>query len=218
MRIIESEQFGEQAEVAAEVLQEHGQNLEAEQKAVLEIKVRRGRVHKRLEGVLGGRIAVANDTQPHVGGFITTGARKIHIVEKFLDDGSLAEKIIHHEETHREHLSAGITAIDFKKRLRGNAHRVIGDYLQKFGHDIDSIDFIEGFTEASTARKHGKNEQCAYNQKEVPAVEVLEELCRKELGQSVVSAFEAGNSDLIFELLESAAGVLTVKMQLGLAA
>jgi hypothetical protein len=218
MKIIESEKFIEQAEMADKFLRENVENLEADQKAALEVKVHRGRVHKRLESVLGGKIAVANDAQPNVAGFIETDSKKIHIVEESLDDANLAEKVIYHEQTHREHLSAGIKEINFKKGLKDWAYDIISGYLRKFGHDIDSIDFIEGFTEACTARKHGKNEKCAYNEKEVPAVEVLEELCRRELGQSVVEAFQLGNLDLICELLESAAGVLFVKTQLGLAA
>jgi hypothetical protein len=218
MRIIESEQFGEMAEKSAEILREHGRELEASQKVALEINVRRGRVHRGLERILGGAIAVANDAGANVGGFIATDSKKIHITEAVLDDASLAEKVIRHENKHREHLSAGISEVNFKRELKPWAYPLIAGYMQKYGHDIDEIDFIEGFTEACTARRHGKNDDCSYNAKEVPAVEALEMLCRNELGQSVINAFDCGNIDLVYELLESAAGVTAVKERLAVAA
>ncbi len=218
MRIIESEQFGKQAQTSEEILREHGQDLEAEQREALEINVRRATVHKSLERILGGSIAVANDTEANVGGFITTGDRKIHITESVLDDSDLAEKVIHHEQKHREHLSAGITEVNFRRELCKEAFGIIAGYLRECGYDIDAVDFIEGFTEACTARRHGKNVKCAYNAKEVPAVEALETLCAREIGYSVIDAFDLGNLDLVCELLESAAGVLAVKRRLGLAA
>jgi hypothetical protein len=220
MNIIESDQYRSRGQAAKEMLERNGHLLESGQKELLGITVRRAEVHRRLEDtVIGKKIAVANDnSEKNVGGFVTLDDNKIHITEEIMDDPDLAKKVAQHEDGHVEHNNAGIRKIDFKENLEEEAYKTIKEYLAGYGFDLDQVNFIEGFNEAKTARKFGKNEKCAYNLKEVPAVERLEELCMKELGQSVIDAFTQNNIALVYELVESAVMVLSVKRRLSLAA
>jgi|GEM_PF-6979072 len=162
----------------------------------------------------------ANDTglDSNVAAFVPTVEKEGYIVEHTLDNFDWALHAWRHELGHIKHLHQGTCDIELEEKLSkqrlNTLQEIVGD---EFG-DIAKINLLEGFNDANTMHKHGANDNSGYNHLEVPAAKKLEQLCMKETGQSLVSAFDQGNMDFFYELLRRTCDIVRVKKFLAKAA
>jgi hypothetical protein len=217
MNIIESEKFRDRGKCAAEMLSKYGDQIGVVQRRDLLLTKKRWESHKRIEEATGIRFAVANDVDPGVAGFFAVDSMKAHIVESSLDDADFAEKVAHHEKGHERHERQGIRDISLCGNLKEEEYAALNGYMKVRGFDLDDIDLLEGFNEFGTAKEHGVNEDCAYNKKEVPAAEMLEKMCKRDTGKSLLEAFKSGNMDLFYELVRSLCAIIKLRKEFKMA-
>jgi hypothetical protein len=217
MKVIEFEKYRELGREAAETSEEFGEALDSGTRETMEVVERRAKILKKIENVTGERFAVANDMSPNVAAFVTVDDAKPHIVESSLDDPN-ALKFAYHEVGHIRHLRKGVRKIAVKDNLKEDEYAALNEFMSEHGFDLDEVDLLEGFNEFDTTRQHGVNDNCGYNKKEVPAATLLEEMCRRDTGRSLLEAFKAGDMELFYELLSSMSAIIGLRKVFGLAA
>lgn len=198
MKIMESDDYREYGENAGEILREHSQVLDVDQKSDLEIVKRRAETLQKIEAATGLDFAVANDTDPHVAAFVTTADSKAHMVEHTLDNYDWALYAARHE---KEHVNNKIYSIDLRKNLELQHFDILREFMQDEGVEIEDVDLMEGFNDLITATKYGANDKSGYSDEEVPAAKKLDEICLKLTGFSLMWTFDSGNKNLFYRRL-----------------
>ena len=179
-----------------------------------EIQEERAEVLREVEGATGITFRVALEgMEANVAAFVDTGTREAYMTERVLSNKRLALHAAHHE---KNHLDNSIFDIDLEEEINEDA---LSALLKEVGEsELESVTLVEGFNELSTFKKHGRNEQSGYKDKEVPLAEKLERLAQTHLGESLLVAFDAGNLKLLLQRFELLGTILALRGQLALAA
>jgi hypothetical protein len=156
-----------------------------------------------------------NGLEKNVAAFVATREKKDFMVEHTLDNYEWALYAWRHEG---EHLHNGIFDVDLKGNMSVQQIASLKEIVGGEHGDITQVNLVEGFNDLITRRKWGANDNSGYKDEEVPAAEKLEQVCQKEIGESLVSAFDKGNIEYFYELLRRVCDIARVKKFLAQAA
>lgn len=156
-----------------------------------------------------------NGLEKNVAAFVATGEKKDFMVEHTLDNYEWALYAWRHEG---EHLHNGIFDVDLKGNMSVQQLASLKEIVGGEHGDITKVNLVEGFNDLITKRKWGDHQNSGYNDEEVPAAEKLEQICQKEIGESLVKAFDGGNIEYFYELLRRVCDIVRVKKFLAQAA
>lgn len=156
-----------------------------------------------------------NGLEKNVAAFVATAEKKDFMVEHTLDNYEWALYAWRHEG---EHLHNGIFDVDLKGNMSAQQIASLKEIVGGEHGDITRVNLVEGFNDLITKRKWGDHQNSGYNDEEVPAAEKLEQICQKEIGESLVKAFDSGNIDYFYELLRRTCDIVRIKKFLAIAA
>lgn len=218
MKYIESGKYRKELEQAKQTLdlaQELNLDDSTELQNDFDIISARNRTHQAILNALGKRVHVVKEGGPEKAAAfvfnqdIVSGNGVIYVNETTLDNYSDAMHFAAHENMH---LRSRFTHETFEKMFErlGKQNR---DLLKEaLGiHDKDGEFWLEGFNEAATIREHGKIENCAYNDDEVPVALRLEKLCQDKLHTSLIVAYSNREKDLFEQLLHELCDQLQIE-------
>lgn len=155
-----------------------------------------------------------NGLKKNVAAFVATAEKKDFMVEHTLDNYEWALYAWRHEG---EHLHNGIFDVDLKGNMSAEQIASLKEIVGGEHGDITQVDLVEGFNDLITKRKWGDHQNSGYNDEEVPAAEKLEQICQREIGESLVRAFDNGNIEYFYELLRRTCDIVRVKKFLAMA-
>ena len=217
--------FAENERVAEEskaVLKEHGRSLSYEQAHAAIVNVKRHETLKKISAVTGHKLGVLEGGAANIAGVTDTASLKVGIrddilVHNFDEALDVARHEIEHVETDM------FFDMDEMLYLKGENLEAMRRFLQQQGIQMSETRWYEGATENSKAHKHGKNDNCAYNGCDVPAVEKLDQLCIDLTGASPMEAFKSRNKSAFKERIKAFSNVilareLAVKLSVKMAA
>jgi hypothetical protein len=188
---IESHEYHRAAKETAKTAKELGMEKELETDVLLE----RSRVLRRIESATGIQFAVGRDpSQKSAAAWIETGTKKVYMAEDTLSNERMALHAAHHENEHRKN--------GFFWEVWNSLDSIDAQTIQTFLGK--KTDLVEGFNEMITMQKHGRNENVAYLQNDVPAAIKLEHLAN-QLGFSLKTFFAEGNLEMFVMGMERVA-------------
>lgn len=213
---MESRDYHEQDEKIQDLLELAAPALDHETRRFLKIQKRRRETLKRIESATGMKFRVANDNdvESNVAAFVATADKKGYMVEHTLDHADWALYAARHEA---QHIHNSVFDVDLERNMSEEQITVLREIVGNEFGDIADVNLVEGFNDLLTARKHGANDNSGYKDQEIPAAEKLEEICQREIGESLASAFDKGNMLYFYELLRRTCDIVRVKKFLAIA-
>ncbi len=141
----------------------------------------------------------------NIGGYYRPGSNEVQVGADHLRRNNLrsVRHILDHE---LGHLITGISEINLEEHLEPPLVNLLA-HATGFP-DLKNINIMEGFNELRTIKRVGKDNNCAYLKKEVPAAIALEDLCLEYTGKSILEAYKAGNEEEIYRRIEMLAHAL----------
>jgi hypothetical protein len=190
METIKSDEFRKIGEQAEETLK-NAEGLDSEYEQELVLMVKRNEVKNKVQAALGVDFdIIIKHENAHVAGCADIDQNKGYIALTSLDDVEKAKHIARHESIH---LETKISDLPIENDMSKDH---VKSMKKALNISDDDVNLVEGFTEMLTAEKEGKMASCTYNQKEVPAAEKLENLCKQFTGYSLKEAFLSGKKTL----------------------
>ncbi|MFC1748444.1 hypothetical protein ACFL2V_06510 [Pseudomonadota bacterium] len=210
MEVIKSHHYGQEEDFPDFNLEgvELPKSLEEQREAISE----RTKVLRRVEAVTGLKFdVIVSGVDSNIAAMVETDTGRTYISESVLDPGS-AEFAIYAGHHEAEHKNNRVYSLNLKRKIEADQIAALQGRLST--SDLPSIDLVEGFNDLITMRKHGRNAESGYVDKEVPAAEKLENLCMKITGKSLVEAFESGNKFQFYHRLASLSDQLLLRKAL----
>ncbi len=210
MEVIRSQHYQEAGEQAQDILRLHAQDLDRNDQRSLEMDVLRAENLKKVENATGLTFDVFTKGDPHVAAFITVGEQKTFMAMHTLDNLDWAMYAAKHEQMHKR-TKDFMQLHDRKITVFEDQYDVLDETLRGLGVEMDSVNWIEGFTDLLTARAHGEHSRSGYREREVPAAVKLDDLCVEKTGVSLAEAFLQNNVALFTSRLRRLTEVLLME-------
>ena len=176
---------------------------------LIDRQIQRISMLKKIHQLTGLQFDVGkNDDNQNVAAFVEPeNGFKPTIIEETLE---LSEdqvlKIAEHEKIHIESKTSSLNP---EKFLESEQYQILLESLQI--KELTEHDLIEGFTDAITNQRKGKNEISAYQHREVPIAEKLEKLAKEKLKISFFDLFSTGQKEELIENICRLADILLIE-------
>lgn len=208
-QILTSQECHDAAESARRTLNT-GKVLPSDVREQLVVVQERGEVLAKVEAVTGMRFNVDLNAPGNVGGYARPDTWGLYMSSRFLSKRKESEAvhISRHEANHKK---TQITKLDVEKKFSDLDPRYLKVLKRTLKKDkIEDKFLMEGFNEYLTKHENGDALHSGYDEEEVPAARELEKLSLLYTRQSLLSAFERGDTELFFKRLKVLCEMLIV--------
>lgn len=210
MEVMTSQNFREAGEQAKDILRLHGNALDQEARRGLKVNALRAENLRKIEGATGLKFDVFRKGESHVAAFITVAEQKTYMAEHSLDDLGWAMYAAKHELKHKQ-TKDFMQLGNEKITVFSDQYEALDEELRGLGVQMESVNWIEGFTDLLTARENGEHHNSGYGDHEVPAAEKLDDLCIAMTGASLAEAFNTNDVPLFTSRLRRLGEALLMK-------